>query len=132
MKDKNKVVIFIDDESTPLGVFDCPVKFKLDTRKLQDGEHRLRLVSQDPTGKEGVRIIPFTVRNGPEISVEGIKENAVIDGELPILINAYGKGDSRKFLVEGAETPRSVPSWVWASIIFFFAWAAYYSISSFI
>ncbi len=130
MNDKNRVLIYLDDEVTPIGVFDCPVKFNLDTSKLQDGSHTLKLISKDTIGKEGIRLIPFTVRNGPEISVEGLNENSVVDGEIPIMINAHGKSDQRKFIVEGSETPRSVPSWVWAFIISFCGWAAYYTISS--
>jgi len=130
MENKNKVIIFLDDEENPVGIFDCPVKFQLNTKKLQDGEHRLKLISRDGSGKEGIRTIPFTVKNGPEIAVEGISDYAVVDGELPIMINAYGTRDQRKFIVEGSETPRSVPSWVWALILAFFGWAAYYSITS--
>jgi hypothetical protein len=130
MNEKNRVIIYLDDEIVPIGTFECPVKFNLDTTKLQDGDHTLKLIGQDATGKEGIRLLPFTVRNGPAIAIEGLKENAVVDGEIPIMLNAYGKGDQRKFIVEGSETPRSVPSWVWAFVISFFAWAAYYSISS--
>ena len=130
MSEKTKVIIFLDDESTPVGVFDSPVKFQLNTTKLQDGDHTLKLISQDMSGREGIRYVPFTVKNGPEISVEGITEHAVVDGEIPIMINAYGKSDQRKFIVEGSETPRSVPTWVWAFIIVFFGWAAFYSITS--
>ena len=131
MSDTSKVIIFIDDADAPVGVFDCPVKFQLNTSKLQDGNHTLKLISKDSTGKEGLRVIPFTVKNGPEISVEGIDDNAIVDGEIPIMINAYGKGDQRKFIVEGSETPRSIPAWVWAFMITFFGWAVYYSVSSF-
>jgi hypothetical protein len=131
MSDKSKVIIFIDDEENPVGVFDCPVKFQLNTTKLQDGDHALKIVSKDGFGKEGIRIIPFTVKNGPEISVEGITDHAVVDGEIPLLINAYGSSDQRKFIVEGSETPRSVPTWVWAFIIAFFGWAAFYSVTYF-
>lgn len=130
MTDKNKVILFLDDEVQPIGMFDCPVKFQLNTAKLQDGQHMLKIVSKDSLGKEGIRLIPFTVKNGPEISVEGISENAVVDGEIPLLINAYGSSDQRKFIVEGSETPRSVPTWVWAFIISFFGWAAFYTVTS--
>lgn len=130
MSEKNKVIIFLNDEEVPVGTFECPVKFNLDTRKLQDGHHVLKLVGLDAAGKEGIRLVPFTVRNGPAISVEGLTENAVVDGEIPLLVNAYGKGDQRKFIIEGSETPRSIPSWVWALIILFFGWAAYYTLSS--
>jgi hypothetical protein len=121
MEDKSKIVVFIDDEEQPVAAFTSPVNFELDTRKLVDGKHTLKIVS-----KEGIRLIPFEVRNGPAIDVEGIRENAVVDGVLPIMINAYGKGDQKMFLIEGSETPKSIPSWVWILIIGFAGWALYY------
>ena len=126
MADKSKIVVFIDEEEQPVAAFTSPVNFELDTRKLVDGKHILKIVSKDPSGKEGIRFIPFEVRNGPAIDVEGIKENAVVDGVLPIMINAYGKGDQKVFLIEGSETPKSIPSWVWILIIGFAGWALYY------
>ena len=126
MEDKSKIVVFIDDEEQPVAAFTSPVNFELDTRKLVDGKHTLKIVSKDPTGKEGIRLIPFEVRNGPAIDVEGIRENAGVDGVLPIMINAYGKGDQKMFLIEGSETPKSIPSWVWILIIGFAGWALYY------
>jgi hypothetical protein len=126
---KSRVLIFIDDSPQPIGEFEAPVHFELDTRRLVDGEHVMKIVGKDPTGKEGLRIIPFTVRNGPAISIEGLKQGDVVDGVLPMMINAYGKGDQRSFLIEGSETPRSIPSWLWALIILFAGWAAYYSVS---
>ena len=126
MEAKSKVIIFVDDNKTPIGEFETPINFDLDTRKLEDGQHHLRIVSKDPTGKEGIRIIPFEVRNGPAIAIEGIKENAVVDGVLPLMINAYGKGDQKSFLIEGSETPQSIPAWVWILIIGFAGWAIYY------
>ncbi len=129
MANSSKVYLFIDDEAQPLAVFNTPVNFELDSRKLTDGPHTLKIVSKDPTGKEGIRIIPFEVRNGPAIDVEGIRENAVVDGVLPIMINAYGKGDQKIFLIEGSESPKSIPSWVWILIIGFAGWALYYLIT---
>lgn len=126
MHDKSTILIFIDDESKPIAEVVSPVSFDLDTRKLTDGNHTLKIVSKDPTGKEGVRFIPFVVRNGPAIAIEGIKENAVVDGVLPLMINAYGKGDQKSFLIEGSETPQSIPFWVWILIIGFAGWALYY------
>jgi hypothetical protein len=131
MKDKSTIIIFIDDEPKPIASFISPVHFELDTRKLVDGDHTLKIVSKDPTGKEGIRLIPFQVRNGPAISIEGIKENAVVDGVLPLMINAYGKGDQTIFLIEGSETPQSIPSWVWILIIGIGGWTLYYLITYF-
>jgi hypothetical protein len=130
MTQKSKVLVFIDDISQPLGGFHAPVQFDLDTRKLVDGPHVLKVVSKDPTGKEGVALIPFTVRNGPAISIEGLRNNDIVDGVLPLMINAYGKGDQKSFLIEGSETPRSIPSWIWALVLTFAGWAAYYFITT--
>lgn len=129
MKDNSTIFIFIDDEQKPIAAFESPVHFELDTRKLIDGNHMLRIVSKDPLGKEGIRLIPFEVRNGPAIAIEGIKENAVVDGVLPLMVNAYGKGDQKKFLITGSETPQSIPAWVWILIIGIVGWVAYYFIS---
>lgn len=126
MKEKSVLFIFIDDEPQPVATMDAPVSFELDTRKLVDGEHVLKIVSKDPTGKEGIRKIPFVVRNGPSIAVEGIKENAIVDGVVPLMVNAYGKGDQKSFLIVGSETPQSIPAWVWILIISFTGWALFY------
>ncbi len=126
MEDRSTVLIFVDDDPQPIAEFVSPVNFDFDTRKLPDGKHTLKIVSKDPTGKEGVRHIPFEVKNGPAISIEGIKENAVVDGVVPLMINAYGKGDSKRFLITGSETPQSIPAWVWILIIGFVGWSLFY------
>jgi hypothetical protein len=130
MKDSSSVIIFIDDQKQPLASYTAPVNFELDTRKLVDGEHLMTIVSKDPTGKEGIRKVPFVVRNGPAITLEGIKENEVVDGVVPIMLNAYGKGDQKEFIIHGSETPRSVPTWLWILIIGFIGWSAHYFIIS--
>ena len=124
------VLIYIDEETTPIGEYKVPINFELDTTKIVDGDHTLKIVSKSNLGKEGIRKIPFTVRNGPAIAIEGIKENAIVDGILPIMINAYSKGDQKKFLIEGSETPHSIPAWLWVIIILFVGWAMYYAITS--
>ena len=131
MSDKSVIFIFVDEDTKPIAKVLSPVSFELDTRKLVDGRHTLKIVSKDPTGKEGVRIIPFEVRNGPAIAIEGLKENAVVDGVLPIMIIAYGKGDQKSFLIEGSETPQSIPAWVWVLIISFGGWALFYLVRYF-
>ena len=127
--DGSEVIIFIDDEKVPVAHLKAPVHFELDTYKLVDGKHTLRVISKDVTGKEGIRLIPFEVRNGPSINVEGIKENAIVNGVLPIMVNAYSKGDSEKFYITGSETPQSIPTWIWVIIIIFIGWGIYYLIS---
>ncbi|WP_449436804.1 cytochrome C [Pedobacter steynii] len=130
MEEKSKVFIFIDQELKPIAELISPVNFELDTSKLVDGKHVLRIVSKDPTGKEGIRLIPFEVRNGPAIAIEGIQENAVVDGIVPIMINAYGKGNQKNFLIVGSETPQSIPFWIFILLILFVGWAIYYLVTS--
>lgn len=126
MEKKTKVILFLDDEKAPFGEFETPVNFEIDTRKLIDGKHTLKIVSKDPHNKEGIKTIPFFVRNGPAIAVEGIKDNDTVDGILPLMINAYSKGDQKQFLIEGSETPHSIPAWLWVVIIGFVGWGIYY------
>jgi ABC-type uncharacterized transport system ATPase subunit len=130
-EDKSKITLFVDDNMQPIAELFAPVQFELDTQKLTDGEHTLKLVSKSPTGREGIRKIKFIVRNGPAIAVEGLSENGVVDGIIPLMINAYDKGDQKKFIIEGSETPHSVPSWLWILLIAFFGWAAYYLLTNF-
>ena len=130
MQNKSTVLIYIDDEVKPIGEYLVPINFELDTTKIVDGDHVLKIVSKSNLGKEGIRKIPFTVRNGPAIAIEGINDNAIVDGVLPLMINAYSKGDQKKFLIEGSETPHSIPAWLWVVIILFAGWAMYYAITS--
>ena len=130
-KDRSSVFLFIDDDVQPLAELETPIVFDLDTAKLTDGEHTLKIVSKSPTGREGIRKINFIVKNGPSISVEGLTDDAVVDGVLPLMINAYDKGNQKSFVIEGSETPQTVPVWMWVIIIMFAGWAAYYGITYF-
>lgn len=130
-EEKSKVLLFVDDDVQPVAEMFPPVQFDFDTRKLTDGEHILKLVSKSPTGREGIRKIKFIVRNGPAIAIEGLAENQVVDGTIPLMINAYDKGNQKKFIIEGSETPQSVPNWLWIIVIGFFGWAAFYLIRNF-
>lgn len=129
--DKSKIILFIDGDSQPIAELITPVQFELDTRKLTDGQHSLKIVSKSPMGREGIRKIRFIVRNGPAISIEGISENSVVDGTVPLMINAYDKGNHKKFIIDGSETPQSIPSWLWILLVAFLGWATYYMITNF-
>ena len=130
MSSKSTLILFIDDDPTPIAQLAAPVTFELDTTRLVDGKHTLRIVSRDTGGKEGIRLIPFEVRNGPAIAVEGLKEDAIVDGVLPLMINAYGKGDAKNFVITGSETPQSIPYWIFILLIAFVAWSIYFLITS--
>ena len=129
MENKRSVIVFLDNEKVPFGVFKPPAKLVLDTTKISDGKHELKIKAISSTGIEGVRIIPFEVRNGPEIAVVGLKENEVIESDTVITINAYGSESSESFIITGSETPKAIPSWVWACLISFVGFAIFYLIT---
>lgn len=97
MHNESTVFIYIDDDIVPIGEYKVPIHFEFDTTKIIDGNHIFIVVNKSSSGKEGIRKILFTVRNGPSIAIEGLDENAVVDGVLPLMINAYSKGDKKIF-----------------------------------
>lgn len=128
MEDRRVVKVFLDDDPVPFAEFAPPVKIVLDTTKIPDGKHKMRIVAKSSDGVEGVREIPFEVRNGPEIQVEGLKENETVDTQVPILINAYGSETKDYFVIKGSETPKAIPGWVWVLVITFIAYGLFFLI----
>ncbi len=128
MEDQRIIKVFLDEEPQPFAEFQPPVKFIFDTTKIPDGKHRLRIVAKSTDGKEGIKTIPFEVRNGPSIAVVGLKENEVVNEQIPITINAYGSERKDVFVITGSETPKAIPAWVWALVISFVAFALFYLI----
>ncbi|HET7361717.1 MAG TPA: cytochrome C [Salinimicrobium sp.] len=127
-EDKRIVKVFLDDEPKPFAEFAPPVKFVLDSTKIPDGKHQLKIVAKSSSGVEGIRMVPFEVRNGPAISILGLKDNEIIDTQTPITINAYGSETNDSFVIRGSETPKAVPAWVWALVISFIAFGIFYLI----
>jgi|SRR5699024_4828684 len=137
MKDSKKIInieddrvvkVFLNDEEQPFGEFRPPVEIVLDTTKIPDGEHELKIVAKTSGMVEGVKKIPFTVKNGPEISVIGLKPNQTINTQTPVIINAYGSETTDRFIVKGSEDPKPIPAWVWALVIVFIAFGLFYLI----
>ncbi|MDN6280308.1 MAG: cytochrome C, partial [Psychroflexus sp.] len=128
MEDNRIIRVFIDDEPHPFAEFAPPVKFVLDTTKIPDGKHKLKIIAKSSSHVEGIKIIPFEVKNGPEISVIGLRENEVIDTQTSIIINAYGSETNDKFIIKGSENPKAIPSWIWALLIIIFAFGLFYFI----
>lgn len=129
MENENRIVrVFLDDNPVPLAEYQPPVKMMLDTTKLTDGKHTLRVIARSTNGHEGVKEVPFVVRNGPAITVVGLSDNDVVDHHLPITINAYGSERPDMFIVTGSETPAAIPAWVWVMVIAFIAWGLFFLI----
>ena len=123
---QKKIKVFLDDESQPLKEFLPPANFTLDTTKIPDGPHTLKVVATSSDGVEGIRKVSFTVRNGPEIELAGIRNNDVVNDQVDLSVNAYGSENRESFLVAGSETPRAVPAWLWVIVMGFAAWAVFY------
>lgn len=125
-KDNRVIKVFLDDETRPFAEFAPPVKFVLDSTKIPDGKHHLKIVAKSSSGVEGIRIVPFEVRNGPKISVLGLDDNEIIDTQNTITINAYGSETNDSFVIRGSETPKAIPAWVWMFVIAFIAFGIFY------
>jgi mono/diheme cytochrome c family protein len=123
---KNHIHVYLDGGDEPIVSYRPPVRFELDTTQLEDGPHELKVVASDATGHKGVRIIPFEVRNGPGIDVEGLQDNDKLDGKVPILLNAYGGGSEPMWEPARAETPAPVPTWAWVLLLLIVAWSTFY------
>lgn len=126
--DQTRIEVFLDDEPEPIVTHRPPARFQLDTTQLSDGPHTLRIKAYGAGGQEGVRTIPFTVRNGPGIAVNGLDDNDILEGRLPILVNAYGGADEPYWEPSRAETPAPAPTWIWVLFIVIVAFAAIYGV----
>lgn len=127
--DRNRIEVFLDDDPDPIVVHRPPARFQLDTTQLADGPHTLHIKAYDSAQQQGLRHIPFTVRNGPGIAVNGLSNNDVLEGSIPILVNAYGGRGETHWEPSRAETPAPIPTWVWVLFIVVVAFAAFYGVS---
>lgn len=125
-QDSNKINVYLDDNSDAIVSFRPPVRFELDTTQLEDGKHTLRVEAFDASGSKGIRTIPFEVRNGPGIGIDGLKDHDILDGKVPVLINAYGGAHELYWEPERAETPAPVPTWAWVLLLTIVAWSTFY------
>jgi len=125
---ESHVIVYLDDASDPLLRYRPPVRFELDTSRLDDGKHRLRIEAFDSTGQKGVRIVPFVVRNGPGIAINGISDNDVLEGKIDVLVNSYGGAAETHWEPSRAETPAPVPTWAWVLFIVVVAFGVYYGV----
>ena len=125
----DRVVVYLDESEEPLSTQQAPVGLNIDTRQLEDGEHVLRVEAWDMRGQKGVRRVPFTVRNGPAITVQGLAPGDVVEGRLALIVHAFGGGDEKNWEPSQAETPAPVPTWAWVVLIGVVAWAMYYVIA---
>jgi len=127
--DPVSISIFLDDAVDPISSYKPPARFQLDTTQLRDGDHVLRFQAVDALGQIGVRRIPFTVANGPGITVTGLRAGAHVRGTVEIDVNAFSSDEP--FDAVRAESSGPVPVWTWVLITVIAAWAAWYGIEYF-
>lgn len=123
----SRVEVYLDGNPEPIGVYRPPARFDLDTEALPDGPHELRIVATDVSGHRGVRRIPFEVRNGPGIAVDGLRPGDLVEGKVSVLVNAYGGAYEQNFEPARAETPAPIPTWAWVILLGIVAWAMFYA-----
>lgn len=128
-KQQNKIEVFLDEGKEPIAVYSPPARFELDTTKMDDGEHKLIVIAHSEDGKKSIRNLKFIVRNGPGITVQGLKENEIVEGKISLLVNAYGASSKEKWEPASAETPSPIPSWIWIVFILIVAWGMFYFIN---
>ncbi|HUH37872.1 MAG TPA: hypothetical protein VL027_08005 [Spongiibacteraceae bacterium] len=126
--DLTRIEVYLDDGETPIVTHRPPARFELDTTRLSDGPHELHIRAFDASGQQGLRSIPFIVRNGPGIAVNGLKNNDVLEGKHPILVNAYGGSGEHYWEPSRVETPAPIPTWIWVLLIVITAFAAFYGV----
>lgn len=123
----SRVEVYLDGDPQPIGTYRPPARFELDTEKLADGPHELRIVATDVSGHRGVRRIPFEVRNGPGIAVDGLRPGDLVEGRVSVMVNAYGGAHEANFEPARAETPAPIPTWAWVLLLGVVAWAMFYA-----
>ncbi len=125
-----KLEVFLDDDPKPITLLRPPGTFELDITKINDGPHRLRLRAVERSGIPGIRVVDFTVCNGPGITVAGIRLGDVVEGKVPVMINAYARGHEGNFGPRRAETPAPVSAWAWVLFLAIVSWATWYAANS--
>ena len=85
----------------------CPRRFHWIPPILTDGPHRLTILAQGESGREGVEEIPFVVHNGPGIIVSGLRPHSIRRGKVRFTVDAFSADDP--FDPRRAEARSSIP-----------------------
>lgn len=126
--DAEQVEVYLDDGEEPIASYRPPARIQLDTHDLEDGTHRLRIEADGDDGMIGVRTVEFEVRNGPSIAVDGLADGDVVEGELSVMVHAWGGASSEDWEPSRSESPAPAPTWAWVLLMAIVAWAMYYGV----
>ena len=125
---RNRIDIFLDGAAEPILSTTAPLSFDLHTSRWRTGLHVMRIEAYDGQGMKGTRTIDFSVRNGPGIAVAGIQEHDVLDGTIPVIVNAYGGTSVVDWQPSQAETPAPSPTWAWVLLLLVVAFGVFYGV----
>ncbi len=123
------ITVFLDDGEEPIATHRPPALITIDTTRLDDGDHMLRIQAVDAVGHIGVRSVPFVVSNGPGITVTGLRPGSRVRGMLEINVNAFGSDEP--FDPVRAESEGPIPVWTWVMFAIIAAWATWYGLEYF-
>jgi len=128
-KGDSNIKVFLDNGTDPIAEGNVPNQLEIDTRSIKDGPHTLRIIATDVDGISNEKLIPFVVRNGPYIAVNGLKDNAVVDDKINLILDAYGETSLRDWRPNVVEVPTGVPFWYWGVALLILTLAMYYAIA---
>lgn len=122
------VSVYLDGADEPIAEYAPPARIVFDTRQMEDGEHELQIDARGADGRVGRQRVTFEVRNGPAISVEGLRDGDVVQGDVSLVVHAWGGASEEDWEPKRAESPAPIPTWAWVLLIGIFAWAVYYAV----
>jgi cytochrome c553 len=108
-----RIRVYVDGASPPLAELPGSAgEVMLDTSRLTDGPHRLRIETLEEGRITGIREMTFTVRNGPGIAIGGLEDRDEVRGRLTLTIGATEAGIGHRLSVASLELHRGLPFWV--------------------
>jgi mono/diheme cytochrome c family protein len=120
--------LYLDDATEPFASVVPPGTVGIDTTKLEDGRHLVRLLAYDTAGRVGRRLIPFFVQNGPGITVTGLRADERVFGNLSLQVNAFSADEP--FDPVRAESSGPIPVWTWVLSAVILGWAVWYGLAN--
>jgi cytochrome c553 len=119
-----RIRVYLDGSREAIADSAPPASVTINTTNLPDGEHVVRIEALDKAGQTGVRQVRFWVRNGPGITLTGLREQAHVRGTLSFTANAFGASDP--FEPQRAESRAPIPVWVWVMMLLIAGWTGWY------
>jgi len=80
-----RIEVYLDDVVEPAQVItEAPFHVELDTTALPNGDHVMRVVRVDASGRTSEHVVPFVVHNETEQVVTGLEPGATVSGRVGV------------------------------------------------